>query len=227
MFASLKSAGIYTKLDALYPFLGGIAASAKWNAKNPVDTNAAFRLTFGGGSTFSQQKGYITNGANASADTYWVQSGQTTTGNTSIGVFISISGATEGFEIGSRETVTSTVWLAFDASRTGNFRGGLETGLTNFTAQTVSQAINFNAISRANNSTVLFVARGGGVQSTALTGLSRLQNISTTIGQANGFGSYTNNGIGTAFIGEGLTSTQLGNLRDIITTFNTTLGRNI
>jgi hypothetical protein len=227
MFISLKSAGLYTKLDALYPFLGGIAASAKFNAKNPVDTNAAFRITFFGGGTFSQEKGYIGNGINAYGDTNWVQSGQTTTGNTSIGVFISVSGATEGWEIGSRETVTSTTWLALDASRINTLRGGIESGLISFTGQTQSQAINFNALSRANNSTILFVARGSGVQSTAVTGLSRLQNISTTLLQAQGFGSFSTNGLGTAFIGDGLTNTELGNLRNIITTFNTTLGRNI
>lgn len=224
MFTSLKSSGLYTKLNALYPFLGGIAASAKFNALNPVDTNAAFRLIFNGGSTFSQAKGYLGNGMNAYADTNWVQSGQTTTGNTSIGVFISVTGAS-GFDIGS---TTSGTWLAFDPARTNtNFRGGLETGLVNYTGQTASQARNFNAISRANNSTVLFVARGGGVQSVASTGLSQLQNFSTLIGQANQFGDYSYRGWGTAFIGDGLTSTELGDLRDIITTFNTTLGRNI
>lgn len=225
MFVSLKSAGLYTKIDALYPFLGGIAASCKWNAKNPVDTNAAFRLTFNGGVTFTQDKGYKGNGINSYAETYWIQSGQTTTGNTSIGVFISMSGANaDGFDIGS---TSSSLWLALDTSRTGNLRGGIESGLVNFTAQTPSQGINFNAISRASNSTVLFVARGSGVQSFSSTGSATLQSIQTWIGGANGFGSYTDSGIGTAFIGDGLTSTELGNLRNIITTFNTTLGRNI
>jgi hypothetical protein len=225
MFVDLKNAGLYTKLNALYPFLGGNAPACKYNALNPVDSDAAFRLTFFGGGTFSQEKGYKGNGSNAYGNTYWIQNAETTTGNTSIGVFISISGtAADGFDIGS---LTSSSWLAFDTSRTGNFRGNIEAGLANFTAQTTSQAINFNALSRSSNSTVLFVARGGGVQSFSTTGTATLQNVATTIGQANTFGSYSDRGFGTAFIGDGLTSGELGDLRDIITTFNTTLGRNI
>jgi hypothetical protein len=222
MFISLKSANIYNKIDALYPFLGGTASSCKWNAKNPVDTNAAFRLTFGGGGIFSQQRGYKCNAINAFADTFWVQSGQTTTGNTSIGTFVSVSGTQ--YDMGSS---TSSQYLAFASSNGTSMRGGIETGLTNFTAQTNTQAINFNAISRINNSNVLFVASGGAVQSIASIGTSTLQNISINIGQVNGAGLATDRGFGSVFIAEGLTSTELGNLRDIITTFNTTLGRNI
>jgi len=44
---------------------------------------------------------------------------------------------------------------------------------------------------------------------------------------AAGFGGYTNRGLGTAFVGDGLTTSELACLRDAITTFNTTLGRNI
>jgi len=223
MFISLKNTGLYTKLDALYPFLGGVAASAKFNAKNPIDTNNAFRLSFGGGVTFSQARGFIGNGINSYGDTHWRQNTETTTGNTSIGFFISQTGST-GFDIGVN---SAGQWLALDGSRTSFLRGAIETGLVSFTGQTTTEAINFNAISRANNSTVLFVARGSGVQSVASTGSGTLQNQSVYVGGANVFGSYTNRGIGTAFIGDGLTSGEFGNLRDIITTFNTTLGRNI
>jgi hypothetical protein len=223
MFISLKNAGIYAKLDALYPFLGGVAASAKFNAKNPIDTNAAFRLTFGGGVTFSQAKGFIGNGINSYGETHWIQNAQTTTGNTSIGLFVSQTGTT-GFDIGVN---SAGQWLALDTSRTSFMRGAIETGLVNFTGQTPSEARNFNAISRANNSTVLFVARGGGVQSFSSTGTATLQTSSLYVGSANVFGTFTNRSLGTAFIGDGLTSGELGDLRDIITTFNTTLGRNI
>lgn len=224
MFLSLKSTGVYSKIDALYPFLGGNAAACKFNAINPIDTDGAFRLVFNGGGTFNQDKGYIGNGTNAYADTKWIQNAQTTTGDTSIGVFISVSG-NSGFDIGS---TTSGAWLAFDPARTSTFlRGGIETGLVNFTGQTPSQAINFNALSRIDNSSVLFVARGSGVQSVASVGTSTLQSVSTTIGQANSFGDYSFRGWGTAFIGQGLNTTELGDLRDIITTFNTTLGRNL
>lgn len=51
MFVSLKQAGLYNLIDAFYPFVGGTAATHKFNAKNPRDLNAAFRITFAGGVT--------------------------------------------------------------------------------------------------------------------------------------------------------------------------------
>jgi hypothetical protein len=44
----LKSANLWTKMKAVYPVVGGTAATHKFNLKDPQDTDAAFRLTFGG-----------------------------------------------------------------------------------------------------------------------------------------------------------------------------------
>jgi hypothetical protein len=222
MFVSLKSAGLYTKLGALYPFLGGVAASSKWNAKNPVDTNAAFRLTFAGGMVYSQSRGIKGNATNASANTFWIESGQTpTSANTTIGYFISVSG-TAGYDIGVQYGGGYLALAGF------NTTGAIQTSAaSSLTATTNNQAINFFGLTRTNNSQVSFVSAGGGVQT--VTRNTNAVRSPTQIGilYAPGFGGYSNRGLGTAFMGVGLTTTELGNLRDIITTFNTTLGRNI
>lgn len=44
----------WNKFVALYPFIGGIAFTNKWNLKNPVDSDAAFRITWVGGMVFSE-----------------------------------------------------------------------------------------------------------------------------------------------------------------------------
>lgn len=64
-----KAIGIWTKFKAIYPFVGSTATSQKFNLKNPLDTNAAFRLSFIGGGTHSSN-GYLPNGVNAWADTF-------------------------------------------------------------------------------------------------------------------------------------------------------------
>mgnify|MGYP006935503683 CR=1 FL=1 len=61
-----------TKIDAIYPFIGGTATAHKYNLCNPLDTDAAFRLTFAGGWTHSET-GALPNGSNAYARTYWIQ----------------------------------------------------------------------------------------------------------------------------------------------------------
>jgi len=69
----LKKANLWTKMKAVYPFVGGTATSHKWNLKNPQDTDAAFRLTFSGGWTHSST-GALPNGTNAYANTFLKQS---------------------------------------------------------------------------------------------------------------------------------------------------------
>jgi len=73
LITDLKTAGLWTKIQALYPFKGTTAAQHKWNAKNPLDTNAAFRLTFNGTGTYSNL-GFQTNGSNSYANSYFAPS---------------------------------------------------------------------------------------------------------------------------------------------------------
>ncbi len=50
---SLKSGNIWSKMKAVYPFVGGTATSHKFNLIDPRDLNAAFRLSFVNGWTHS------------------------------------------------------------------------------------------------------------------------------------------------------------------------------
>ena len=68
LVVALKGYGIWTKMKAIYPFVGGVASSHKFNLRNPLDTDAAFRLVFNGGWTHSVN-GALPNGTNAYADT--------------------------------------------------------------------------------------------------------------------------------------------------------------
>ena len=68
-----KAAGIWTKFKAIYPVVGGTATAHKFNLKNPLDTDAAFRLAFIGGGTHSSN-GYLPNGVNAYANTFFAPS---------------------------------------------------------------------------------------------------------------------------------------------------------
>ena len=71
LYADLVTYGIWGKMKAIYPFVGGTAATHKFNFKDPKDTNAAFRLVFSGGWTHSAT-GAKPNGTNAWADTFLI-----------------------------------------------------------------------------------------------------------------------------------------------------------
>jgi hypothetical protein len=53
LVVSLKADGLWSKMKAVYPFVGGTAAKHKWNLKDPRDLDAAYRLTFSGSWTHS------------------------------------------------------------------------------------------------------------------------------------------------------------------------------
>jgi hypothetical protein len=59
-----------TVFDIIYPIIGGTSTQHKYNAVNPLDTDAAHRLTFAGGWTHSET-GITPNGTNGYANTYW------------------------------------------------------------------------------------------------------------------------------------------------------------
>lgn len=49
LVVGLKQYGLWSKMSAVYPMIGGTADLHKWNLINPVDSDAAYRLTFTGG----------------------------------------------------------------------------------------------------------------------------------------------------------------------------------
>lgn len=70
LFIGLKEDEIWDLYDAIYLMVGGTAAAHKFNAKNPLDTDAAFRLAFAGFWSHSAT-GALPNGVNAFADTFF------------------------------------------------------------------------------------------------------------------------------------------------------------
>lgn len=96
----LKKAQLWTKMKAIYPFVGGTATTHKWNLKDPQDTDAAFRLTFNGGWTHSGT-GIGPNGTNAWADTYFVPNTQFSAGSAALVITISQNIASNSNDLGS------------------------------------------------------------------------------------------------------------------------------
>src|SRR4051812_7318659 len=60
LVVGMKTSGLWTKMTAVYPMIGGTAALHRWNLKDPRDLDAAYRLTFTGG-THSNALGYRAN----------------------------------------------------------------------------------------------------------------------------------------------------------------------
>ena len=117
LVVGMKSDGIWTKMKAIYPFVGGTATAHKWNLKDPRDLDAAFRLVFNGGWTHSST-GATPNGTNGYADTKFNANTNLTNGNFHLS-FYSRTNSTSGLfsaEMLLLSTYMSSGWVNFPVS---------------------------------------------------------------------------------------------------------------
>ena len=70
LVVDLKTNLLWNNMKAIYPMVGGTSTTCKFNLKDPRDLDAAYRLQFFGGWTFSAN-GAQPNGTNANADTFY------------------------------------------------------------------------------------------------------------------------------------------------------------
>jgi hypothetical protein len=222
----LKTAGIWTKMKAVYLFVGGTASTHKWNLVNPQDTNAAFRLTFTGGWTHSST-GALPNGTNGYANTFFNTDDVTTAGLQSYGVYLRTNPT---FAVNTTEASTGLrsgiYWIRVTNTlpTTSNIRSGNRTenisGVTGLIGHSRSTTTQWYV---NNNSTIL-------VGSTTASTLSPETVNTFSLGAYNDLGSITNfstQQLAFAFYGEPLLSSEMTNYYTAIQTFQTTLGRQV
>jgi hypothetical protein len=229
LVVSLKGFGIWTKMKAIYPFVGGTAALHKWNLKDPQDLDAAYRLVFLGGWTHSST-GALPNGTNGYANTFLNantalqqfshhHSFYHNTDNSGTGLR-SMGGAQSSSSFTFRTTIeTSGTTLTFR-----------DLGLTNTeTPVTASSLKGFRASSRtANNNMFIVKADGTSTTSTTTTATNALPSLTCYLAAHNNAGAaanYASMSIAFHSLGDGLSAAEGLSLRNAVVTFNTTLGR--
>ncbi len=120
LVVDMKGYGIWTKMKAIYPFVGGTATTHKYNLKDPRDLDAAFRLSFNGGWTHSSN-GALPNGSNAYADTYFSQlNGFDSVSSASIGAYIRTDSSSNSGDMGAGGTNTASSGMLIYSSFGGS-----------------------------------------------------------------------------------------------------------
>jgi hypothetical protein len=213
---SLKGNNLWVKMKAVYPFVGGTATTHKYNLKNPLDTNAAFRLTFNGGWTHSST-GALPNGINGNANTHALGNTDIILNNTGFGLYnrtntqnISAFGIDSNFHIHQRYTNNQTYWRIFNG-----------TGFTNIIGTSLGL---FHGYSNSGNVSTAFY--NGTLQGT-YTGNNAINSLNLFFGGGNSIFTYDNRQIAFGFISLGLNNTEASNLYTLIQTFQTTLSRQV
>jgi len=228
LVSDLKTANIFTKMKAIYPMVGGTATTCKFNLVNPQDTNAAFRLVFSGGGTFSAN-GYQPNGTNAYADTFFNTSTQSTLNNTHASYYSRTNNENLGIELGNSNGSGGQLLLALRYTAVGciSDQYNSTTGRI-IIANANSQGLYIT--SRTTSAIHKLFKNSAQIGATNTGASGSLQNLNLYLGASNGQGtavSFSNRQCAFASIGDGLTDAEALALYNAVQNFNTTLARNV
>lgn len=234
MVKAMVANGIWSKMKAVYPVIGGTAAAHKYNLVDPRDADAAFRLSFLGGGWTHNSNGMTPNGTTSYANTFLIPSTTLTLNNTHLAYYTSTSmvannqrdisvfiiGQNPVLSIGTNTNLVvsdSYNWIANRLNATMNNGSGLVSGSR--TSSTSHKAF-LNGIQLGNTDT-------------ASTSGQSLPNAPLYIGCANitlsgsGTISFSNKNYRFISIGNGLTDAEARAFYQIVQTFQTKLGRQV
>jgi hypothetical protein len=222
LVVDLKGYSIWSKMKALYPFVGGTASTHKWNLKDPRDLDAAFRLVFSGGWTHSST-GALPNGTNGYADTFLNASLHTSQNSVHLSYYSRTSTGSGQTEMG-HFTAGAGLYLmySFNGFKALN---SLSTQIGTSFTPTDGMLIG----NRIDSTTEKYYHKG--VLSNTVSKESTIpQNSKVFIGANNVSGSasqFSSKQTAFASIGDGLTDTEATNFYTAVQAFQTTLGRQI
>ena len=235
---TLKDSGIWTKLKAIYPFVGGTAASHKFNLKDPRDVDAAYRLVFNGGWVHSST-GALPNGTTGYADTklypstlgYDIPWGDKIGGY--VGIYLRTNTTTNDNQIdmGSIEGghIFLSAWskgTAFNPYSNMAIARYSSSGI--WSGSTYSDTRGWYSLNRIGSTGWVSFDRNNVVLQNMFTGQNILPSTkSLYLGALNNNGPvwYSNREISMAFMGSSITDSDKANLYSAVQTFQTDLGR--
>lgn len=119
MIVGFKANGTWSKYIAIYGCFGNTASAHKWNLKNPLNTNAAFRLTYNGTATHAAT-GITNNGSSTYAIPH-VTNFDLGTGAFATEIWIRTNVAGAIVDVGGKSTSGEDYQL--DANFSGGFYG--------------------------------------------------------------------------------------------------------
>jgi hypothetical protein len=229
----LKSYNIWTKMKAIYPMVGGTSTTHKYNLVNPVDSNAAFRLLFSTGWTHSST-GATPNGSSAYADTFLSPSATLINNNTHLSFYSRTNTLGNYTDIGCVTGSGGNGYFDINIKWSDN---NLYAEQYNFNTNRIAVA-NTNSqgfyLSTRTSSTVFKIfknnAQFGSTNTSASTPSVTTITSKVYISAINNNAitqNYSNRQCAFASIGDGLTDAEAANFNTAVTTFQTTLSRNV
>ena len=219
LVVDLKGYNIWTKMKALYPFVGGTATTHKYNLKNPLDTDAAFRIFWSGGVTHSSN-GVQFGGVNGSGDSFVNVGTHLALNSTHVSVYsrtnVDVLAPSIGNTAGGVADEVS-MWLRF--GNTSYLR------VNNATASTTSNTDSRGLfIGNRNSSTQINLS----IRGTQTTFSNTSNSTSTTSIKLGGLSTFFDTKeLAFSSIGDGLTAQNMTDLTTAVNAFQVSLSRNV
>jgi hypothetical protein len=220
---NLISTGLYDKLVAIYPMVGGSLGSHIYNLKNPVDSNTAYRLSFSGGVTHNST-GSLFGGVDGYANTFLPASSTDLSQNSTSMWFYVTGGKTSTnamIVMGANNITLNTPFSNFNNnSQVNDSYGG-----SNQKDQDFEKG--FIGVSRINSSGFNYYINDN-VKFAATASSQAPVELNLFIGSANVNNTplaFTNLWCGFSAIGKGLTTSEASTLYTIVKQYETILGR--
>jgi len=218
----LKTYGLWTKMKAIYPIVGGTAFTHKFNLKDARDLDAAYRLTFSG--TFTHSANGVLGNGTGHIETHLNARTVLILNNTHISNYCRINTAGNFVDMYASDGVNHYgLYQRFsNVYYSDCYNGGAN---RNSIANTDS--IGFYSTSRTS-STLLKMYKGNSTLVTSTTAQTSLLPNSQFYLMALDASQYRSDREYAFFtIGDGLNDTEQSNLYNSIQTFQTTLSRQI
>ena len=217
----LISNSLDTKMSAVYPLVGGTASTHKWNFMNAADTNAAYRLTFGGTVTHNAN-GITGNGTNGYADTYFVPSTRWSAGNAHMSAYDRTSVVGVGnYTIGSFSS-GQAAWISYRDTQWG-YLGALN----NVASNGQLNMTQLRLITRTATNVLKGFRNAVQVGTTVTTNTTTYPTGNIWLLAASGLTSYSDHNLCFSSIGLGLSDAEVTTFNTLVQALQTTLSRQV
>ena len=229
LVTDLKTYGVWTKMKAIYPFVGGTSSTHKWNLKDPRDLDAAFRLVFNGGITHSST-GALFNGTNGWGNTFLNANTNLTNGNLHLSFYSRTNNTSQNFSLEvllltGYNPIGNVGLRVMDKAMGASYFSPGNDNTESVGASTTTKG--FGIGTETSNSLRKFIKNGSILATNTTTSSTALANANLTLMGNNIAAVYSNNEAAFASIGDGLTDTEAANLYTAVQAYQTTLSRNV
>lgn len=228
LVSSLKSAGVWALMDAIYPFVGGTSTICSYNLKNP----AQYQITWHGAVTFAAS-GITGDGSTGYGDTGFnpaTAGGNYTASSATLAVYMS-GASSSGTVLGSGSEPTNKQPFAFIgwASATQVDYGGPNGNTT--APRNITSVKGFALLTQTNATTATYYTQDGntGTYSNPIASSLTLPTVDFYVLATNAAGAaaqFTAQTLSFAAFGGTLTITQATAMANAVIAFETALSRN-